>query len=503
MNINCNEEEFQSIVISYEMLQELEEEFNNKHPEVQGATLRIMGRESKEVENDELIIEDVNYWWCNGDKLKCTYNKNSNTFTLFISGPSNTKLEIGFYQDKKYYSIEFKQIKTIEIIDVLLGDLKRGDCYWTEQLGMFIMGKDIIIRNCTLFDNIHRPIRDGEFHVYARDICTKRELLLKNLQLIDCTLLCDTIESNLALKLHMEHLKVVRLNAPELKNIQGVFSNTEWLESLELIDCNFPKLYNVESAFENNKRLEKLDITNSFSNSPLEHMDNMFKHNTKLTEIIGVDTINLSRAFHMQYMFKDCIRLKRLNLSNLGINHIASKLDISGMLMNCKRLKEINLENIHNITSIYNISNTFYGLPKDCKIKLTQPISALRYNSKNKDEFELYYDNSYEPIEGTDKLSLKEFELYEQYFELNNKSLECVTYAITDTSNISSIDLETLNVIPLELSSIDDIQRELAKASIFNEIMYQRNNCVLTYSEESNTLKIIAKEIKKIEDFKG
>lgn len=498
------------------------------HTDLKDMTLRICPDTLKAKRKYRQEAEDIFEYIRNG--IACTYYESINTieFSLIDNKEDELAIKLKYEKHEDESHMRYRQaglntlipkVSTIEIISTDLMDLYTNTDSWTQTVKRLVDYKKVKIKNCILFeyDDLYSIMYD---RFNGKCMKFNNSLNIRDLEIIDCAFTGVKIKGSITKALNTEHLKIKGLLAPKLTTIEGIFKDSPNLKSAQLIDCKFDSVANVTELFKRDEALEKLDITNSFSKSPIQNCDSMFDGCERLREIKGLESMNLTYVNFMQYTFRNCINLKRINLIKLGekpdfnIIGISKErleaiimekqylLDISGIFMNCKRLKEINLENIHNITRIYNISNIFTGLPKDCEIKLTQPIKALRYNSKNEDEFELYYENTYEPLEGTDKLSLKEFSLFEQYFELNNKSIECVTYAITDTSNVSSIDLETLNVIPVELDNIDDIQKELAKSIIFNEVIYQRSNCVLAYSEESNTLKIIAKEIKKIENFK-
>lgn len=515
--------------ITKEIISYIPEEFWEKHKDINNITLRIAPKMLKNSENFVEKSEEV-FWFLKGN-ITCTYYETLNTieFSLINNNEDELALRLigGYDVNKKKpeeNEIEEKElnllskVSEIEIDSISLKELNMGTYSWFNDIAYAINHKKLIIKNCDLFEYtggmFYNNSRIDTYTIYFEQH-SDVEVEVKDIEIIDCAISAECIKGSMTSIFKTERLKIKGLLAPKLTNMAGIFKNSPNLKTVQLIDCKFNVLSNVEEMFRNDKALEKLDITNSFSKSPIINYGYIFYKCEKLEEIIGLETMNLMYVNYMQFAFKDCTHLKKVNLIKLGERTAFSKsgisaerlesmimekqqlLDIRGLFSGCNKLKEINLENIHNIKCIYDVRDTFKNISDKCKIKLTQPIKALRYNSKNEKQFGLYYEYAYEPIEGVDKLSLKEFSLFEQYFELNKLSLEGITYAITDTSNISSIDLETLNVIPVELDDIDDIQKELAKSIIFNEIIYQRSNCVLTYSEESNTLKIIAKEIKK------
>ena len=130
------------------------------------------------------------------------------------------------------------------------------------------------------------------------------------------------------------------LNTEEVRDMSGMFSGCQKLESLNLSNFNTSNVINMCSMFADCTSLKSLNLKN-FDTKQCRNIRLMFSQCSALkkVDVSSFDTQNIEGGV-FQGMFEGCKSLTDLDVSNFIIGSFC---DIDGMFMGCSSLKNLTL----------------------------------------------------------------------------------------------------------------------------------------------------------------
>lgn len=451
----------------------------------------------------------------NENLIKYYYNKEKHQ--ILMSHPINEKIVLKPYDNNTYITNTKPQyenviqpitnkITSLEIIDTELPNLV---CGLEEKIGYgttFSNLKQLTYNKCKLYkqkeyliDNqlCIESIKDfGIQHSTA--YISKTGIQLEKLIIKDCKFEAQYIYGSL-IGPSLKEIIIENLTAPELENIGTIFQMSR-CEKVTLRNISAPHLSSITDIFIGCNKLKELELTNVFNNCEhLNYIDSMCKGCVSLEKIIGLETNKFDNIVSIESAFESCTSLDEINLSTLNswrLERIARAFEM------CLNLKKLNIQNIGKADTIIRVSRAFYGIPKECEIiidrKIRQPINDSTKRSIRALEF---YREFWDKIDDSKVISEREFSLFEQTFNyiegIDNLIISTIEKNILHTERKTGIidNYKASEIMLILYNTNEELERLIAKAKMFKEIIYQASNCIYIYSEEAECLKVLANKI--------
>ena len=151
------------------------------------------------------------------------------------------------------------------------------------------------------------------------------------------------------------------MNARNVTNMKGMFSNCKSLTSLTFTAFSISSVTNMASMFENCSSLTSISFWEAWvDTSKVTDMSSMFYGCSSLTSLDFLSNFVTDKVTDMNNMFRDCSELTSLNIPS--VFNTKNVINMSGMFRGCSGLTSISLlDDSFNTSKVTNMSNMFEG----------------------------------------------------------------------------------------------------------------------------------------------
>ena len=157
---------------------------------------------------------------------------------------------------------------------------------------------------------------------------------------------------NLCSGLYSEHVKLVIKNADKIRNMHGLFENSNNLRSIELEGTDTRNVEDIAHMFSGCTKLEHIDIS-KLDTRNVRDMRGMFMNCHNLRDVVGIGRLDMHKVEDMSCMFYNCRSIKRVDISGIDISRVK---DRSYMFNRCMELEYVSnnlLEDDDSIDTSY------------------------------------------------------------------------------------------------------------------------------------------------------
>ncbi len=270
---------------------------------------------------------------------------------------------------------------------------------------------------------------------------------------------------------------VFNFSAANVTNMEGMFSGCSSLKSIDLSNFDTSNVFNMGDMFAYCSSLEQLDLT-LLNTSQVVYMDSMFSGCSSLKSI-DLSNFDTSNVFNMRDMFSGCSSLKSIDLSNFDTSNVQT---MDSMFEYCYKLENITGIGDFQTGTVVDMSSMF------CACRSIKTLDLSSWNVSNVTDMRNMFDqdgnnfSSDKDIHSLEQLNLSGWDTssVENMRKMFNNcdKLRFVDVSGWDVSQVKSFEsmfegcksLETLDVSKWNTSSLKELRWMFSECSNINKL---------------------------------